>query len=279
MGSEHGITQHMMQAFTARHILGQCNWAIEAASAAMAGDAPDWSPIGNGEAEQAWADMRTCHASLWSPSASIDYRAEGNTLARARLESAELAVEYEGSPQGARDLAEQVRELADTMHMARDEEDTDSNDWDVLDYAGDVLSEYADDLESAADDPDEPDVMQAFTVSDWLGGYLRDRCDGEGVVRDDDGNFIWLRQCCGQATWKDSCIDAAAREWYGAHGTGPRQWTRYAYAMDRSGQTLLDAAIALLRDPYLADPINNDRMGPLREAIARIEVLASGACE
>lgn len=272
------ITQHMMQAFANRHILGRCNYMIEAATAAMVGEAPEWCPVDSDEAESAWAMMRVCRAEVEIEKRdAAEYRVVGSTIAHTRMNDAKLAVSFEGGPDAARELAEQVRETADALHDERDTKPEDSSEWDRLDYAGDLLNEYADALESAADDPEEPEVYQAFYVSDWLAHFLSDRYDGEGVMRT-DGGMVWLRQCCGQAAWMDPCIEAAAREWYGDAETGnrAREWTRYAYALDQSAVPLLDAARALLADPYLADPINNDRMGPLRDALARIESLARG---
>lgn len=261
------ITQHMMQAFADRHILGRCNYMIEAATAAMIGEAPEWCPVDSDEAESAWSAMRVCRAAMVSEGHALPYRGPGIGMARERMSAAELAVSFEGTAGAARELAEQVREIVDSLHEACGDKAPDSLDFEATEYAGDLLNEYADALESAADDPEEPEVYQAFYVSDWLAHFLRDRYDGEGVMRT-DGGMVWLRQCCGQACYMDPCIEAAAREWYGDDG---EKWTRYAYALDHSGRELLDAARALL-----ADSINDDRMGRLRDATARIESLARG---
>lgn len=269
------ITQHMTQAFADRHILGCCNYMIEAATAAMVGEAPEWCPVDSDEAESAWAAMRVCRAAMVSEGDALPYRGPGIGMARERMSAAELAVSFEGTPDAARKLAEQVRELADALRESLYDKDAgDMESRNLLEPAIDALDDYADALESAADEPEEPEVYQAFYVSDWLAHFLRDRYDGEGVMRT-DGGMVWLRQCCGQAAWMDPCIEAAAREWYTREDGAPA-WTAYAYALDSHGSALLDAVRGLLADRYLADPINNDRMGRLREVAARIESMARG---
>ena len=272
------ISQALARDFAARHILGACNWVLDAVQAVQCSDAPEWVPFDQSEVDLAWDAMRVARASLdRAPAGALP--ADPLRIARERMATADLATDYEGTPDEARELAAEVRELADALHDERDDHDSEDSWWDSFDAARSALNEYADALESAADEPEEPEIYQAFMVSDWLGWFLRDRYAGEGVIRDDNGNFIWLRQCCGQACHMDSCIMAAAREWFGdpAGGDQSRAWTRYSRALEgNAGRRLLDAAAALLRDPYLADPINNDRMGPLRDAVAEVERVARG---
>lgn len=264
------VTQHMLSAFAARHITGRCNWVIEAAGAILSGEAPDWCPISEQSVEEAWDAMRTCRAELAKEQAAINYRAEGIAIAHERMKAADLETDYEGSTSGARDLAESVRELSEQIESERDECDDASAEWERLDFAAGVLLDYADALESAADEPDEPEVFQAFYVSDWLAHFLSDRYEGEGIIEDDDGNSIWLRQCCGQAAWMDPCIEAAAREWYTREGDGPA-WTAYAYALESHGSALLDAVRGLLESRTI-----EGRVERLREVAARIESMARG---